>query len=142
IFSGFVKGFGISKGALAITNQWDSSGIVVLGADDADMALAVNRVAELGGGISFYRGRREEFVLPLPIAGMIADLPVEELAARLTRLQSILEEAGSGLRDAMLSLETITSPAIPFIRLSAGGLVDVKNGRRLGLFVEAPTSSS
>lgn len=147
VFTGFVRGFGIAEGALAITNQWDSSGMVVLGADEPDMALAANRAAEMGGGIAFFRGGAVRFELPLPIMGMIADLPVEDLSSRLSHLQSLLEDAGTRFRDALLSLETITSPAIPFIRISSRGLVDVKSGRLLELLVgppgsELPTSSS
>src|SRR5437764_1302650 len=76
---GFVRGSGLQSGALASTVAHDAHNIVVVGVDDGDMARAVQRLAELGGGIAVVEGGEIRAELPLPVAGLLADAPLAEV---------------------------------------------------------------
>src|SRR5206468_12624204 len=79
---GFVRGSGLQRGALASTVAHDAHNIVVVGLDDGDMAVAVQRLAELGGGIAVVDGGEVRAELPLPVAGLLADAPLAEVIER------------------------------------------------------------
>src|SRR3989440_6722557 len=78
---GFVRGSGLRRGALASTVAHDAHNIVVVGVDDVDMARAVQRLADLGGGIAVVEGGEGRAELPLPVAGLLADAPLAEVIA-------------------------------------------------------------
>src|SRR5919109_2328823 len=78
---GFVRGFGLRRGALASTAAHDAHNIVVVGVDDGDMARAVQRLAQIGGGMVVIADRGVQAELPLPIAGLVSDAPVDEVVA-------------------------------------------------------------
>ncbi|MGH2734980.1 MAG: adenine deaminase, partial [Actinomycetota bacterium] len=105
IGKGFVSGFGIQQGAFASTVAHDAHNIVVVGASDEDMTVAVGRLQELGGGIVAVSGEKVLEELPLPVAGLLAELPVEEVVERLDRLHGHLGTMG------------VASPS-PFMTLS------------------------
>ncbi|MCU0538592.1 MAG: amidohydrolase family protein [Desulfobacterales bacterium] len=135
LFTGFIQGFGLTRGAVACSAAWDTSDIVAVGADDADMAHAVNRIADLQGGVVLVEEERVRVELALPIFGIACALPVPELAERLDALKQALAERGVGFPDPLLSLIALTGAAIPYLRICEEGLVNLKDGRRLGLFV-------
>ena len=136
MFVGLLKGMGLRSGAIASSGGWDSSDIVVAGADDADMALAVNRIRALQGGAVVCRDGRVTAEMPLPVMGLISELPVPELAAQLKAVNASANELGVPYPDPLLTLMTLTGAAIPFLRLCEEGLVDLKTGRQVGLVVE------
>ncbi len=76
---GLVRGFGLRTGALASTVAHDAHNIVVVGMDDNDMARAVQRLVELGGGIVVVESRGVRAELPLPVAGLLSDAPLAEV---------------------------------------------------------------
>ena len=96
---GFVRGFGLERGAIASTIAHDAHNIVVVGVEDGDMARAVQRLAEIGGGLVVIADRGVQAELPLPVAGLLSDAPLrggrrglracveaaEALAARIPR---------------------------------------------------------
>jgi adenine deaminase len=133
-FTGLIRGWGLRAGAVASSAPWDSTDIVVLGADEADMAVAVNRLRDLQGGIAVARGGRVRAELPLPVFGIIARLPLAEVVSGLQAIRKELQELGCRLRSPVLTLNTLTCAAIPFLRICEQGLVDLKAGRTLGLF--------
>ncbi|MGD9033583.1 MAG: adenine deaminase C-terminal domain-containing protein [Desulfobacteraceae bacterium] len=135
IFTGFIKGHGFGAGALATSDVWETSGITVVGANEEDMALAVNRIYELGGGVVLYVNGQMQAELPLPIAGLITRLSMEETAQRLHAIQRKAEALGFPYPNAALTLATLTTPAIPFLRISEDGLVDVRSGQVVELLV-------
>jgi len=136
IFTGFIKGFGLSQGAIATSAPWDACAIVSVGAAGEDIAGAVNRVIDLGGGIAVYSNNKIQAELPLPIAGILSDLPLETIVQKLQEIQKKLGELGCFLLDPILTLATIATPAIPFLRLSEDGLVDVKSGKVVDLIID------
>ncbi len=134
IYTGLIHGFGIRSGALACTAAWDTSNIVVVGADEADMALAVNRIGELQGGAVLCSNEEILKELPLPIFGIMSDLPLEEIDKRIKALTAEAAKLGVLFRDPVLTLITLTGAAIPFLRICEEGLVNLKDGKTVGLF--------
>ncbi len=135
IFTGLVRGQGFRSGAMATTGAWETFATVVVGADDADMAVAVNRIFEMGGGIVVCSGGKVQAELALPVAGLMSNLRIEEIAERLNNLQTEANALGFRFADAALTLAVLTTAAIPFLRLSEDGLVDSKSGRVVDLIL-------
>jgi adenine deaminase len=133
-FTGLIHGFGLARGALAASSAWDTSDIIVVGADDTDMALAVNRIVVMQGGAVMCDGGRIIREIPMPVLGIISDLPLESLARHLAALKDAVRERGCPFPDPLLSLVALTGAAIPFFRICEAGLVDLKTGRTTGLF--------
>jgi adenine deaminase len=134
-FVGFVKGFGLKQGAVACSAAWDSSDIIVVGVDDADMALAVNRIAELKGGCVAASGGQVAAEVPMPVFGVISTEPVEVLARQLEDFNRAATRLGARSADPLLTLVTLTGAAIPYLRICEEGLVNLKDDQTLPLFV-------
>lgn len=136
-FTGFIKGFHLQSGAFACSASWDASCIIVAGASDGDMAGAVNRIRELQGGAVVMDQGKVVAELAMPVLGLSSRLPMEEIVEHLQDIQSALKRRGVGFPDPLLTLITLTGAAIPFIRISEEGLVNLKNGRMETLIVES-----
>lgn len=134
-FTGLVSGVGMKQGAIAASAPWDTRDITVMGADESDMALAVNRIGELQGGAVVCAEGRVLAELPMPIMGIMSDLSIEQIAKRTKQVNQAAKEMGVIFEDPILSLITITSPAIPYLKICEEGLVNLKQGKTLGLFV-------
>lgn len=134
-FTGLLKGFGLKRGAFACSAAWDTSDIIVVGADEADMAAAVNRIRALQGGAVVCRDDRIEAELALPVFGLISEESLEVVADKLDAIQNAVRRLGCLFPDPLLSLLTLTGAAIPYLRICEEGLVNLKDGRTLGLFV-------
>ena len=100
------------------------------------MALAVNRIGELQGGIIVCENGKVVTELALPIAGMISTEPMEVLSEKLYDIQHAVENMGCTRPDIRLTLSVLTSGAIPFLRLCESGLFDVKENRFTNLLIE------
>ena len=122
---GFVKGFGALAGALASSIGHDSHNLIVVGNDDADMALAINRLIELQGGCVAVAGGEVRAELALPIAGLMSERPFEEVAARLRELRRAAGAMGCAMAEPFLQLAFLPLPVIPHLKLTDLGLVDV-----------------
>jgi adenine deaminase len=135
IFVGLIKGFGLKSGAMACSSAWDTSDIIVAGANDADMAGAVNRIRALQGGAVVYENGEILAELPLPIFGIMSDLPIETISQRLQKIKSAVSDLGVPFPDPLLTLITLTGAAIPYLRICEEGLVNLKDGKTVGLVV-------
>ena len=133
---GYVKGFGLTAGAVASTVAHDSHNLLILGTNDADMAFAGNALAEMGGGMMAVKDGRILAALPLPIAGLMSDRPVEEVAGMVSRLDAAWKELGCGLESPFMTLALISLPVLPELRLTNRGLVDSLNFTLLPSTVE------
>jgi len=133
IFTGLIKGFGLKHGAFACSASWDTTDIIVVGADDADMALAVNRIFDLQGGAVVIVNGIIEAELPLPIFGIISELPIQQIAEKNDNIKNKLSNIGVSFPDPILSLIALTGAAIPFLRICEEGLVNLKNGQTVGI---------
>ncbi len=136
IFTGLLKGFGMKSGAISSSAAWDCSDIIVAGADDSDMAFAVNRIKEIQGGCVVCDKGRILAELPLPLFGIISDTPVEVLARQMDEVNKAASGLGISFSDPMLTLVTLTGAAIPFLRICEEGLFDLKEGKPKGLYVK------
>ena len=122
---GFVKGFGLTRGAIASSVGHDSHNVTVVGASDSDMALAVNRLGEIGGGFAVVDGGRVTAELALPIAGLMSDLPFEDVRDGLMPLRAAAKALGVTLAEPFLQVAFLPLPVIPHLKISDQGLVDV-----------------
>ena len=134
-FVGLVRGFGITAGAVASSAAWDTSDIIVVGADEADMAAAVNRIAELQGGVTVCAGGKILAELPLPVFGLMSEWSMERLAGQMESVKEEVQRLGFPYDDPLLTLITLTGQAIPFFRICEEGLVNFRDGRTVSLFV-------
>jgi adenine deaminase len=135
VTNAFVSGFGYrGRMALASTVAHDSHHMIVVGTDRAQMALAANRLAELGGGVTLWRDGKEAACVPLPIAGLMSDAPAREVAAKAQALGEAMAEAGCRLNNAYMQHSLLALVVIPELRLSDKGLVDVRRFEVVSLF--------
>ncbi|MBN2033266.1 MAG: adenine deaminase [Deltaproteobacteria bacterium] len=135
IFVGLIRGFGLKSGALAASSAWDTSDIIVVGANEADMAGAVNRIHALQGGLVLCADGKVVAEIPLPIFGLMTELPLPDLVVRMRELTMHAKALGFPFADPHKTLIPLTGAAIPFIRLSDEGLVDIKSGKKVPLIV-------
>jgi adenine deaminase len=122
---GFVKGFGLKQGAIASSIGHDSHNICVVGADDADMALAVNRLGEIGGGFVVARGGGVLAELALPVAGLMSLKTFEEVRDGLMPLRAAAKSLGVTLAEPFLQVAFLPLPVIPHLKITDKGIVDV-----------------
>jgi adenine deaminase len=123
---GLVKGYGMTSSyGLASTVAHDSHNLVIMGSDRALMAQAANHVVELGGGICLVGASGVLAELPLPIAGLMSEEPLEVVAKQADRLHQELDALGCVVDDALMSFFFLALPVIPELRLTDLGLVDV-----------------
>ncbi|MDR7435939.1 MAG: adenine deaminase C-terminal domain-containing protein [Armatimonadota bacterium] len=135
-FVGFVRGFGLQRGALASTMAWDSPCMVVVGTDARDMAVAVNRVAEIQGGAVVVDSGHVVAEFCAPIAGIMSPAPLPEIVEALDKVEQTMRHLGSALEDPLLGAEVLTTAAIPHLRLTQRGYARLRDGQLLGLFPE------
>jgi adenine deaminase len=125
IGAGLVRGFGLRRGALASTVAHDAHNIVCVGVDDGDMALAVQRLEAIGGGMVAVAGRGVRAELPLPVAGLLSDAPLESVLEQSAELAAAARELGCSLPAPFHSLGFLALSVIPELKITDRGLVDV-----------------
>ncbi len=125
IGKGFVRGFGLRSGAIASSVGHDSHNLTVVGVEEAAMALAANRVAELEGGFVVATRERVLAELALPIAGLLTDRPFFEVTAALRRLREAARALGCTLPEPFLQVAFLPLPVIPHLKITDLGLFDV-----------------
>jgi adenine deaminase len=134
---GFVRGFGLQRGALASSVAHDAHNIVVVGMNDASMAAAVRRLANRGGGIVVVDGAEVLAELPLPIAGLLSDAPHDVVVERSRRLIEAARELGCTLESPFQHLAFLALSVIPSLKLTDRGLVDVDRFELVPLELDA-----
>ncbi|GAA3874264.1 adenine deaminase [Celeribacter arenosi] len=125
IASGFVRGFGMKKGAIASTVCHDHHNIVCAGVDYADMSMASNRLAEIEGGFVVTEGGRILAELALPVAGLMSLGTFEEVHDALVDLRAAAKSLGVVLHEPFLQLAFLALPVIPALKITDRGMVDV-----------------
>lgn len=123
---GFLQGYGLKAGAVATSVSHDSHNIIVVGTSDADMALAVNHIAENRGGITVVRGGEILGDLPLEIAGLMSGDSLVNVNEKLECAKKAAYSLGvnPGV-DPFMTLSFMALPVIPALRLTTRGVVDV-----------------
>ncbi|MCY9092356.1 adenine deaminase [Bacillus mojavensis] len=131
---GIVKGFGLKSGAIATTISHDSHNIIAVGTNDADIAAAVNKLQEIGGGLTVIKDGEELHSVPLPIAGLLSDQSAELVNQSLMTLHEKLSFIGFKDRfNPFLTLSFLALPVIPDIKMTTTGLFDVKSFQHIAL---------
>ena len=126
VSNGFVSGFGYTGNmAIASTVAHDSHHMIVVGTSRADMALAANRLGEVGGGVTVFKDRQELALVELPIGGLMSDQPAAEVAARAAKMIEAMVACGCNLNNAYMQHSLLALVVIPELRISDLGLVDV-----------------
>lgn len=121
---GLVKGLGLREGALASTVAHDSHNLMVAGMDELSMLTAARRLKELGGGWVVTRGEQVLGELPLPLAGLMSDLPLDAVLAGLKDLGAAVGKVCSH-PDPFMPISFLALPVIPHLKISDRGLIDV-----------------
>ncbi|HMR62386.1 MAG TPA: adenine deaminase [Anaerolineae bacterium] len=132
---GLVRGLGLKRGAIASTVAHDHHNIVVIGADDRSMLAAAHAVAETRGGMAATDGDAVLAQLPLPIAGLMSDQPIETVRDQMDQMLRAAHQLGSTLHDPFMAMSFLALPVIPALKLTDHGLVDVDHFQLVSLFV-------
>lgn len=123
---GFVRGFGLKRGALASSHAHDAHNVVVVGVDDVDMAAAANRLREVGGGQVAVADGAVLAEVPCPIGGLLSDLPVEQVAAAVRAMDEAAHGTlGATLPSPFMAMSFMALSVVPELKLTDRGLVDV-----------------
>ena len=137
VVNGFVSGFGYNgRMAMASSVAHDSHHMIVVGTSREDMALAANRLGEVGGGITVFKDGVEIALVELPIAGLMSDSPARQVAAKAERMLAAMAECGCTLNNAYMQHSLLALVVIPELRISDLGLVDVIKFEVTELFEE------
>ncbi len=121
---GFVKGFGITCGAMASTVAHDAHNLLVIGTNDEDMALAANTLIACGGGMTAVQNGKVLGTVPLPIAGLMNDKSAEEMSALVESLEESWKQIGCSMPSPFMTMALIPLACLPELRLTNRGLVD------------------
>ncbi|MCC5574847.1 adenine deaminase [Microtetraspora sp. AC03309] len=119
-----VSGMGLREGAIATSAAPDDNNIICVGASRSDMAVAINEVVRAGGGQVVVVDGEVKALLPLPVGGIVSDLPAAEMAAAETRLDDLARELGCTLPAPLMYLFFLSITAIPDYAITDLGLVD------------------
>jgi adenine deaminase len=121
---GFVTGFGFERGAVASTVAHDSHNLLVVGTDDEAMARAAERTVELDGGMVAVDDSGVLAEVPLPVAGLMSDLPLAEVSERVQELEDAWEELGCDLDSPFMTMSLLALAVLPELRITNRGVVD------------------
>ncbi|HHZ08121.1 MAG TPA: adenine deaminase [Rhizobiales bacterium] len=136
VVNGFVSGFGYMEDcALASTVAHDSHHMIVVGTSKADMALAANRLGQVGGGAVLFSKGKEVAIVEMPIAGLMSDERAEIVAQKAQALTEAMRRMGCNLNNAYMQHSLLALVVIPELRISDVGLVDVTTFKKVDLFL-------
>ncbi|HEY8835085.1 MAG TPA: adenine deaminase, partial [Chthoniobacterales bacterium] len=124
---GFVRGFGLKRGALGSTVAHDAHNVVVVGVSDSDIVAAIQALESMRGGQVAVAGGKIEAALPLPIAGLVSDQPLEFVIDKIAELKAAAMRLGCALDAPFMSLSFLSLSPIPALKLTDQGLVDAVN---------------
>lgn len=134
---GFISGIGLRKGAIASSVSHDSHNLIVIGTNHADMTIAANRIRTLGGGNVVVCEGEIVAEMPLPLAGLMSDLPAEEVARQNEKVREAVHTLGASDEiEPFMNMAFLSLPVIPDIKMTTLGLVDVNSQKLLPLFAD------
>ncbi|MFP7756347.1 adenine deaminase [Thermodesulfobacteriota bacterium B35] len=131
---GFIRGFGLDRGALASTVAHDSHNLIVVGATDRAMLRAARELDRMGGGLAVCDNDRTLATLPLPVAGLMTDIPADEVRRRLAAIRSAAAALGCSPDNPFMLLSFQALPVIPELKITDRGLVDVTRFAHVSLW--------
>jgi adenine deaminase len=133
---GFVRGFGLRKGAFGSTVAHDAHNVVVVGTDDDEITAAIEALKEMKGGQVAVCDGKVTAALPLPIAGLVSDQPLETVIEKISALNAAAESMGCKLEAPFMALSFLSLSPIPALKLTDQGLVDAVNMKLTSVIVE------
>lgn len=134
---GFIQGMGLKCGAIASSVSHDSHNLIVMGTNNEDMALAGNRIRELGGGSVVVKDGKVIAEMPLPLGGLMSDLPAEVVAEQNEAVRESVYSLGVPTSyEPFMTMAFVSLPVIPHIKMTTQGLVDVDRQIRIPLLAE------
>lgn len=136
IGKGFVKGFKVSKGAVAQTIAHDSHNLIVIGTNPEDMVIAVRKIVEIGGGIVVVKEGKVLGLIHLPIAGLMSDKRADEVYEEVQCVERAFKEIGTSFNKSFLTLALLALPVIPELRITDKGLINVIEGKIIKPVIE------
>ena len=120
---------------MASTVAHDSHHMIVVGTNKDDMALAANRLGEVGGGVVIFSKGKELALIEMPIAGLMSDERAEIVAAKADKLTAAMRSLGCSLNNAYMQHSLLALVVIPELRISDVGIIDVTTFAKVDLFV-------
>ena len=134
---GFVKGFGLKRGALASSVAHDSHNIIVVGTNDEDMTTAAVQIVKMQGGLVAVAEGEVLATVPLPIAGLMSEKSAKGLRVEVENIEKAARDAGCTVSTPFMAMSFLALPVIPRLKLTDKGLVDVKKFGFVPLFVDS-----
>jgi adenine deaminase len=132
---GFVKGFGLKRGALASSVAHDSHNIIVVGTNDADMMAAAVQIVKMQGGLVVASGEKVVATVPLPIAGLMSEKSAQEVSREMDHAHRAAKAQGCKVETPFMAMSFLALPVIPALKLTDKGLVDARRFSLVPLFV-------
>jgi adenine deaminase len=134
---GFVQGLGIEKEAIGSSVAHDLHNLVVAGMSDSDMLVAARYLCSIGGGLAVAYDGHIIANLPLPIAGLMSDKPIESVIANLRKVNEVCKNLGNNvIRDPFMLLSFLSLSVIPSLKLTDKGLLDIEKFQLTNLWVQ------
>ena len=136
VSTALVHGFGLKQGALAASVSHDHHNIVVVGTNDRDMAVCVEKLQELHGGFVLAVEGQVVDALALPLGGLMSTLPAKTVMKRMDEMNGAVEKMGCPMKAPFMSLSFISLPTVPELGLTDFGLIDVLGHQIIDMIVE------
>lgn len=133
---GFVRGFDLKRGALGSTVAHDAHNVIVVGTNDRDMIAAIGALEKMRGGQVAVVDGKVIAELPLPIAGLVSDQPLETVIEKINQINAAAAKLGSSLEAPFMTLSFLSLSPIPELKLTDQGLVDAGNLKLTSLIVD------
>lgn len=130
---GFVKGFGLYKGAIATTIAHDSHNIIAVGTDDNMIFKVIKKIIAIGGGVTLFDGNKF-MTLPLQIGGLMSVDNIDIVSAKLIEIREMIKSLGCELSDPLMQLSFLALPVIPELKITDQGLFDSSNFKKVSLW--------
>jgi adenine deaminase len=134
-FMGLLKGFGLKKGAYGSTTCWDTIDMIVVGCDTQSMETVIKRLREIQGGGVYAIGDKIIAESPAPICGVYSQKPMEILREDLKKIEDSMKTNGVKWQKPVLTIDVLTTPAIPHLRITHHGYVGLRDRKVLPLVV-------
>ncbi len=138
---GFVRGFGLRRGAIAITMNCPNMNISVVGADDESMRLAVEELGRMGGGFVTVADGEVLARVPLPVGGMMSAAPFEQTAAALAAGHAATHDLGCRIPSPYIILSFVGLFVVPDLGLTELGLIDAATQQFVDVLVPGPVDA-
>lgn len=132
---GLVTGFGIEGGAVASSVAHDSHNLIVMGADDRDMAYAANKLIDIGGGMIIVRDGEVLGLVELPVAGLMSTEDAENVSMKVEGLSDAWREIGRDMISPFMTMSLLPLSVLPEIRVTDKGLIDTINFKKIPLII-------